>query len=130
VDTPQELRYAATHEWARHEGELVRVGISDYAQDQLGDIVFIELPEVGREVEQGKAFGVVESVKAVDDLCAPVAGEVVEVNEALDDQPELVNEDPYEQGWIAVLRVSTPEELDTLMDAAAYDAHCEEAESS
>ena len=130
MNTPTELRYAATHEWASREGELVRVGISDYAQEQLGDIVFVEFPEVGREVEQGEAFGVVESVKAVDDLCAPVTGEVVEVNEALDDQPELVNEDPYERGWIAVLKASAPEGLDALMDAAAYDAHCEEAESS
>ena len=127
MSTPQELKYAATHEWAKQEGDLVRVGISDYAQDQLGDIVFIELPEVGREVKPGEAFGVVESVKAVDDLCAPVTGEVVEVNEALDDQPELVNEDPYERGWIAVLKARAPEELDTLMDAAAYEAHCEEA---
>ncbi|MGQ9729945.1 MAG: glycine cleavage system protein GcvH [Candidatus Zipacnadales bacterium] len=126
---PQDRRYAPTHEWARPEGDLIRVGISDYAQDQLGDIVFLELPEVGRVVEAAKPFGVVESVKAVDDLCAPVSGEVVEVNRELENRPELVNEDPYERGWLILIRPAKGAVLETLMDAAAYERYCAEVKA-
>ncbi len=123
---PQDRRYTKTHEWAKSEGELVRVGISDYAQDQLGDIVFAELPEPGRTVNQNEGLGVIESVKAVADLNAPVSGEVVETNEALADQPELVNEHPYGEGWIVTIRPSDPAEYDALMDPSSYARHCEE----
>lgn len=123
---PSEFRYTKTHEWAKVEGDRVRVGITNYAQEHLGDIVFVELPEVGRQVKQGEAFGVVESVKAVSDCYAPVSGEVVEINEALADKPETLNQDPHGAGWMIVIRMSDPAELDNLMDAAAYEKHCEE----
>ncbi|MEW6545622.1 MAG: glycine cleavage system protein GcvH [Bacillota bacterium] len=123
---PKEFRYTKTHEWAKVEGDLVRVGITNYAQEHLGDIVFVELPEVGREVKQGEAFGVVESVKAVSDCYAPVSGEVVEINEALADKPETLNQDPHGEGWMVVIRMSDPAELNNLMDVAAYEKHCEE----
>jgi glycine cleavage system H protein len=129
LDTPQDRRYARTHEWAKQETDLVRVGISDYAQEQLGDIVFLELPETGRTVQQGDPLGTVESVKAVSDLLAPVSGEVVQANEELADQPELVNQDPYGEGWMVVIRASSLDELASLMDAAAYGLHCEESAS-
>ena len=129
METPQDRRYARTHEWATQENDLVRVGISDYAQEQLGDIVFLELPEVGRTVQQGDPLGTVESVKAVSDLFAPVSGEVVEVNEELADQPELVNQDPYGAGWMAVIRAGNPNDLASLLDAPAYAQHCEESAS-
>jgi len=106
----------------------VRVGITDFAQDQLGDIVFVELPEVGRTVGQDEGFGVIESVKAVEDLHAPVGGEIVEVNAELDDQPEVVNEDPYDGAWMVVIRAGDPAEMVSLMDASAYGKHCEEEE--
>ncbi|PSQ38645.1 glycine cleavage system protein H, partial [Halobacteriales archaeon SW_5_70_135] len=99
-ETPAELRYLETHEWARRDGDTVRVGITDFAQDELGDVVFVELPAVGESVAAGDAFGVIESIKAVSDLYAPVSGEVVAVNEALFDRPELVNESPFEDGWM------------------------------
>jgi glycine cleavage system H protein len=123
---PSEFRYTKTHEWAKVEGDRVRVGITNYAQEHLGDIVFVELPEVGRQVKQGEAFGVVESVKAVSDCYAPVSGEVVEVNEALTDKPETLNQDPHGAGWMVVIRMSDAAELGNLMDAAAYEKHCEE----
>jgi glycine cleavage system H protein len=126
VEIPHVLRYARTHEWVRHEDDLVRVGISDFAQEQLGDIVFLELPEPGRVVARGDTLGVVESVKAVADLWAPVGGEVVEVNADLADTPELVNQDPYGKGWMVAIRPSDADELASLMDAAAYEQHCEE----
>lgn len=125
---PDDRRYTRTHEWAKREGELVRAGITDFAQEQLGDIVFLELPEVGRTVAQDEGFGVVESVKAVEDLHAPVGGEIVEVNEELDDQPETVNDDPYDRAWMVVIRADDPAGMDALMDAAAYEKHCEEEE--
>ena len=130
MEYPHELRYARTHEWARQESEVIRVGFSDFAQTQLGDIVFLELPEPHRVVRQGETFGVVESVKAAADLWAPVSGQVVEVNEGLADQPELVNQDPYGRGWMALIRADDPGELASLMDAAAYAKHCEEAETA
>ena len=129
METPHVLRYARTHEWAKREGDLVRVGISDFAQAQLGDIVFLELPEPGRVVARGDTLGVVESVKAVADLWAPVSGEVVEVNGDLADTPELVNEDPYGKGWMVAIRLSDSDELAALLDAAAYRLHCEEDET-
>jgi glycine cleavage system H protein len=119
-DIPDNRRYSREDEWARLEGDQVTVGITDYAQQQLGDVVFIELPQVGRNVEQGEPFGVIESVKAVSDLFSPVSGEVVEVNEALLEQPEAINEDCYGDGWMICVAVSDPGEVDGLMDASAY----------
>jgi glycine cleavage system H protein len=120
VDVPDGLRYTDDHEWLRVEGDAGVVGITGYAADQLGDVVFVELPAVGARFERGKTFGVVESVKAVSDLFAPVAGEVLEVNPALADQPELVNAEPYGAGWMVRLRLSEPAQADALKDAAAY----------
>jgi len=121
MDIPSELRYAESHEWARIESDgTVRMGITDYAQDALGDVVYVELPEVGRTVEAGEAFAEVESTKSVSDVYAPVAGTVVEVNTALEEHPELVNADPYGEGWFARLDPGGEASLDGLMDAAAY----------
>lgn len=122
MSVPTDLRYTRDHEWVRIEGEEATVGITQYAADQLGDIVFVELPETGRALEGAKAFGVVESVKAVSDLFAPLAGEVVATNDALAGGPELVNADPYGEGWMVRLRITDPSELDDLLDADAYDA--------
>lgn len=119
---PTDLRYTKDHEWVRVDGDVATIGITEYAAKQLGDIVFVELPEVGRTLEQSATFGVVESVKAVSDLFAPVSGEVVEGNESLSGSPELVNGDPYGDGWMIRLRGTNQEELDGLLDAAAYDA--------
>jgi len=119
-ETPEDLRYLETHEWARQEDGRVRVGISDFAQDELGDVVFVELPGVGDDLSAGDAFGVVESIKAVSDVYAPVSGTVTDRNEELFDAPELVNEDPYGDGWMIELDPSDPDELDDLMDAGAY----------
>ncbi len=118
---PADLRYTKEHEWVAIEGELARVGITQYAADQLGDIVFVELPAVGRTLEQFATFGVVESVKAVSDLFAPLAGEVVEINDALSGEPELVNSDPFAKGWMVRLRLADPAQADALLDAAAYE---------
>jgi glycine cleavage system H protein len=120
MEFPEELKYTEEHEWALVEEEIVTVGITDFAQDALGDVVFVELPEVGTLVELGKAFGVVESVKAVSDVYAPVSGEVVEVNEELPDAPEVINTSPYEDGWMIKIRLSEPSQLDDLLDADAY----------
>jgi glycine cleavage system H protein len=117
---PDDLRYSKEHEWVRAEDGRATIGITSFAADELGDIVFVELPEVGATLSQFGTFGVVESVKAVSDLYAPVSGEVVEVNEALRDSPELLNSDPFGEGWIARLTPTEPAELDALMDAAAY----------
>ena len=125
---PDDLRYLREHEWARVEGGRVTVGITEYAQSELGEIVYVELPEVGAEVEHAEAFGTVESVKAVSDLFAPVSGEVVEVNEALEDEPGLVNTDPYGDGWMMVVEMSDPDELADLMTAGEYAAFIEEME--
>jgi len=120
-----DLRYTRDHEWVRVEqGEGV-VGITDFAQESLGDVVFVELPAVGATVEQGKAFGVVESNKSVSDLYAPVSGTVVAVNETLRDHPEAVNQDPYGAGWIVRLKVADATQMDALLDAAAYTRHVE-----
>ena len=119
---PADLRYTKEHEWVRIEGDQATIGITEYAAEQLGDIVFVELPEVGRDLAQFATFGVVESVKAVSDLFAPVGGEVTEANETLAGQPELVNSDPYGEGWMVRVRVSDPAQVEGLLDASAYDA--------
>ena len=118
---PAELRYTREHEWAKIEGKRARVGITHYAQDQLGDVVFVELPKVGARVTQMKAFGVVESVKAVSDLFAPLSGVVVEVNQELTKQPERVNRDPYGAGWLIVVELANPAEAEKLMTAQQYE---------
>ncbi len=120
LNFPDDVRYTEDHEWARAEGETVKVGVSDYAQDQLGDIVFVELPEVGASFDQKEEFGTVESVKAVSELYMPVGGEVVAINEALEDAPEMVNEQPYTDGWMIEIKPADPSELDALMDKEAY----------
>jgi glycine cleavage system H protein len=117
---PEDCRYTAEDEWVLREGDLLRVGISDYAQQQLGDIVFVELPAVDAIIETGKAFGVIESVKAVSDLFAPVSGTVVETNQALEDAPEQVNENCYGDGWILTVRPTDASAVDELMDADSY----------
>ena len=122
MNYPSDLKYAENHEWARVEGSRVRMGISDYAQDALGDVVYVELPDVGTTVSQGDAFAEVESTKSVSDVYAPASGTVVEVNGALDATPELVNSDPYGDGWFVVIDASDLSELDRLADAAAYQA--------
>jgi glycine cleavage system H protein len=122
VSVPTDLRYTTDHEWVRLESDEATVGITQYAADQLGDIVFVELPDTGRALEAAKPFGVVESVKAVSDLFAPVAGEVVATNDALATGPELVNSDPYGEGWMVRLRVTDAAGLDDLLDPEAYDA--------
>lgn len=119
---PDDLRYSKEHEWVRTEDETATIGITSFAADELGDIVFVELPEVGAALSQFGTFGVVESVKAVSDLFSPVSGEVIEVNETLRDAPELLNSDPFGEGWIAKVRLSDASELDSLMDADAYAA--------
>ena len=125
-NVPKELKYAKSHEWVRYEGgSLATVGITDHAQDLLGDLVFVDLPEAGTEVEAGGECAVVESVKAASDVYSPVAGEVVEVNTSLADAPETINQDPYGEGWIFRLRVSDAAQLDNLLDAAGYQAHVE-----
>jgi glycine cleavage system H protein len=117
---PEDLRYHAEHDWARIEGDIATFGITWYAQDSLGEVVFFEPPEVGATVTKDQAYTEVESVKAVSDVYAPLSGEVTEVNEALADSPETINEDPYGEGWLAKVRLSDPSEADQLMDAAAY----------
>ena len=121
MSIPAELRYTKEHEWAKREGDRVRVGITAYAQEQLGDVVFVELPKVGARVAAHQTFGVVESVKAVSDLFAPVSGEVVEVNGELPNAPQAVNQDPYGRGWMLVVQPSSPSELDELMTAQQYE---------
>jgi glycine cleavage system H protein len=114
------VRYDESHEWVRSEGDKVKIGITDYAQDQLGDIVFVELPEVGDTFDKGEEFGTVESVKAVSELYLPVAGEVVAINSSLEESPEKVNNAPYGDGWMIEIKAENPPELDDLMDNAAY----------
>jgi glycine cleavage system H protein len=122
---PEDLRYTKDHEWVRVEGERARVGVTDYAQNQLGDVVYLELPEVGRTLASHDSFGTVESVKAVSELFSPVSGEVVDVNAPLTKAPEAINTDPYGEGWMLVLRLRDPKEVAALMDAAAYKAFVE-----
>lgn len=127
-EIPSDLRYAESHEWISQEEEgVVKVGISDHAQEQLGDLVFIELPEEGTTFGRGDACAVVESVKAASDIYCPVAGEVIDVNEALADTPEIVNNDPYGDGWLFSVRLDNVDEIDDLMDADAYRDHLAES---
>ena len=119
---PEDLHYHPGHAWARIEDGVATIGITDHAQKELGDIVFVELPETGKKVESGKSFGTIEAVKAVSDLYAPVSGEIVEVNAQLKDKPEVVNKDPYGAGWMVKIKIATPGEVDALMDASAYTA--------
>jgi glycine cleavage system H protein len=128
-DIPEDLVYTQDDEWIRREGEHVVIGVSDFAQSQLGDIVFVELPEVGATTEAGVAFGTIESVKAVSDLCAPLSGEVLSVNDALEEAPEQVNESCYQDGWLITLRLSDPSQLDGLLDAVAYSESVQERDS-
>jgi len=127
---PDDLKYTESHQWARPDGEVATIGITDYAQDQMGDLVYVELPEVGDDVTTGAPFGQVESVKAVSDVNSPVSGEVTEVNEALVDAPEIVNKDCYGDGWLIKVKMSDPPELGALLDSAAYQEHLAKEQSS
>lgn len=126
MDFPEDLKYTEEHEWLLVENDIVTVGITDFAQDSLGDVVFVELPEVGTQLEAGKVFGVVESVKAVSDVYAPVTGEVVEVNDELPDSPEILNTSPFEDAWMVKIKINDPQELESMMDAGAYRSFVEE----
>lgn len=119
-------KYQDTHEWARREGDLIVCGITDHAQDSLSDVVYVELPEVGSALEKGEVFGVVESVKAASDLYMPMSGEIVEINEVLEDQPEIVNDDPYGQGWMIKIKPSDPGQWDGLLSGADYQKVAED----
>lgn len=123
METPEDLRYTEEHEWIRPEGSTVVIGITDYAQSELGDIVYVELPQTDTKVEKGAIFGTIEAVKTVSDLYSPVSGRIVEINEALNDSPETVNQEPYETGWMVRVEPSDVSELEKLMDAAGYRAH-------
>lgn len=127
MGTAKDFRFSKEHEWVKVEGDKVRVGISDFAQSELGDIVFVELPEVGKKLQVNEPFGSVESVKTVSELYAPISGTIVEVNEQLTDSPELVNESPYEQAWMVVIEPEDLSELETLMTADEYDQMIKEA---
>ena len=126
---PEDNRYAKSHEYAHAEGDVAVVGITEYAQKELGDVVMVELPTVGTQIDANEEMGTIESVKAVSDLFAPVSGEVIEINESLTDKPDLVNTDPYGDGWLVKIRMSDPSELDELMGADEYDEYIE-AESA
>lgn len=126
MSTPKELRYSKEHEWVKVEDGKARIGITHFAQNELGDIVFVELPEVGDEIQMNETFGNVESVKTVSELYAPVSGTVVEVNEELSDSPELVNESPYEQAWMVVVELSNPSEVEELLSSEQYAELIEE----
>ncbi|HKI18734.1 MAG: glycine cleavage system protein GcvH [Candidatus Binatales bacterium] len=121
MEIPPVLKYSKEHEWVATEGSVATVGITDYAQDQLGEIVYVELPAVGDKISKDDPFGVVESVKAVSDIYAPLSGTVVEINEDLPESPEVVNEDPYGDGWLVKVKISDPTELDDLMDNEEYE---------
>lgn len=126
MELPSGLKYSREHEWVRVEGNIAVIGITDFAQSELGDVVYVELPEVGTEVEANNTFGVVESVKAVSDLFAPVTGIVVEANTTLEDEPELVNSEPYEDGWMIRVEMKDESELNDLLEADSYRAYTEE----
>lgn len=126
MNIPDDLRYSSDHEWARRDGDTITIGITDYAQDSLGDVVFVELPEVGAVIDAGAGVGEVESTKSVSDIFAPLAGTVVEVNDALTQHPELLNDDPYGDGWILVLEIDDASHVEELLDADAYRALTEE----
>ncbi|MDQ0257609.1 glycine cleavage system H protein [Evansella vedderi] len=126
MNLPKDLKYSEEHEWVKVEGDKVRIGITDFAQSELGDIVFVELPEVGDEIEADEPFGSVESVKTVSELYAPISGKVVEINEDLEDSPEFVNESPYEKAWMIVVEPSDVSEVDKLMSPEEYEAMIKE----
>ncbi|MCH7788849.1 MAG: glycine cleavage system protein GcvH [Acidobacteria bacterium] len=126
MNVPDDLRYSTDHEWARVEGDKIRVGITDYAQDALGDIVFVELPSTGTAISAGDGFGEVESTKSVSDLYAPISGTIMHVNDTLTQSPESLNDDPYGDGWICVIEPSDPAAIDALLDADAYRALTED----
>lgn len=126
MNVPADLKYSKNDEWIRVSGNTATIGITDYAQDQLSDIVFVELPSVGDSRKQGESFGAVESVKAASDVYMPIGGEVVEVNESLSDTPEAVNQDPYGKAWMIKIKIANAAELDGLMDDAAYEKYCAE----
>ena len=117
---PEELKYSSEHEWVRREGDVVYIGITDYAQDQLGDIVYVDIPTVGETLDANEFFGTIEVVKTVSDLFLPVSGEIIEQNEAIEDNPELVNEDPYGEGWLIKVKPTNEEDFNALLDAKAY----------
>ncbi|MGM7722486.1 glycine cleavage system protein GcvH [uncultured Metabacillus sp.] len=121
MNTPKELRYSEEHEWVKVEGDKVRIGITDFAQSELGDIVFVELPQIGDEIQADEPFGSVESVKTVSELYAPISGKVVEINEDLDDSPEFVNESPYEKAWMIVIEPANVADVENLMTAEQYE---------
>ncbi len=125
MDIPESLYYTSEHEWVAMDGDIASVGITDYAQGELGDIVFVEFPEVGDQTEQLQPFGTIEAVKAVSELFAPLSGEVVEVNAQLEDKPELINEDPYGEGWLIKVKISDKSELEKLLSAADYRSQIE-----
>ncbi len=120
---PDHLKYSKSHEWVRVDGDRATIGITDFAQHELGDVVYLDLPSVGKSFRQEAAFGTVESVKAVSDLYAPVSGEIVEINNALLDAPEGINNSPYDTGWLVVMKLSDPAEVDALFDLAGYQSH-------
>jgi len=122
---PENFRYTKDHEWVKVEGDTASVGITDFAQSQLGDVVFVELPEIGEELKSHQTMGVVESVKAVSDIYSPISGEVTEVNEGLNDDPEILNQDPHSKGWIIKLKIKNKSELDELMSASEYEKYLE-----
>ncbi len=129
ANTPEELSYTKDHEWVRVKGDSATVGITDHAQNQLGDVVYVELPKVGEKFESGEPFGSVESVKAVSEIYMPLGGEITEVNTALADSPELVNEDPYGKGWMIELKIAVASEVDGLLSAAEYEDYLKEEAS-
>ncbi len=122
MNVPEGLRYSSDHEWVQVDGDVAKIGITDYAQDALGDVVYVDLPATGRSVEAGESFGEVESTKSVSDLFAPVSGEIASVNDELADEPERLNTDPYGDGWICTIKLSDPSQVDGLLDAAGYQA--------
>ncbi len=126
MNIPADLRYSKDHEWIRQDGDVVTIGITEYAQDSLGDVVFVEIPELGSAVVAGESFTEIESTKSVSDIYAPLSGTISEVNDALDEQPELLNNDPYGDGWICSIEMSDAEELDSLLDADGYRALTED----
>ena len=121
MNIPAELAYTKEHEWTRIEGDVAVIGITDYAQGELGDIVYVELPEVGTQISMGDSFGTIEAVKAVSDLFAPLSGEVIEINESLNDTPEKINQDPYKEGWMIKLKISDADEKEELLDSQQYE---------
>lgn len=126
--TPDNAKYTENDEWIIVDGDTAKIGLTDYAQDQLSDVVFVDLPDVGDTLTKGETFGTVESVKAASDVYAPAGGEVVAVNEALDDEPEMINSDPFGAGWLVEIKLSDPSDLNDLLDAAAYAKHCADRE--